>query len=165
MIGYYALLVLVQEQLTDQILQKIDTNASEMGGNLILAIPIELPYASDSEEYTRLDGEIMYGSEVYRLVKQKCYRNILYVVCIKDNQSNQVKAKMGDYSRIFSGQQGEHTNSNIKIINTLSKFYMGEIHFAKPDRDGWCRLSNPKQFSDLYHFAISAGIFRPPQHS
>ncbi len=164
-IGYYGLLIMVQQMLTTKDLQKIEANANELGGNLILTIPIELPYASDSEEYTPLEGEIVYGGEVYRLVKQKFYRDMLFVVCIKDNQSSATRAKMSDYSRLFSGQQAEHADSNIKIINSLSKDYISVGYTVKPDHKGWCRTSNPEPITNLYCFGVSASIFHPPQYT
>ncbi len=164
-IGYYGLFVLIQQQLTTPILQKIETNLNELGGNLIFVIPMELPYGSSSEEYTGADGEIIYEGDVYRLVRQKFYHNMLYVVCVKDDRSSEIRGTMADYSKLFSGQQAEHTDSNIKIINSLSKYYTLNDHKVCQIAECWYIVFDHSQYSDLYCYSNSTSVFHPPQYS
>ncbi len=163
-IEYYALGLLAQKQLTEQVLQKIETNSNELGGSLILAIPLEMPYLSDSREYTSVAGEFAYEGELYRMVKQKFYRDMLYVVCIKDDQSTKVHSAIADYSKLFSGERSGRTNSSIKMFNSLSKDYISKSHKVKHPSSISIRISTP-EFSNLYGYHFTSSVFHPPQYS
>ncbi|MEJ0056654.1 MAG: hypothetical protein WDN75_13965 [Bacteroidota bacterium] len=165
MIGYYALFLLAQQQLARPVLQRIETNSGELGGNLIFAIPLEVPYSGDSDEYTRVEGEIMYHGEVYRLVKQKFHHNMLYVVCLKDDQASETRKIMADYSRLFSGQDADHADSTIKIINSLSRDYTPVDNAIADKNDTWQQGPDFKPFTDSYFFLDDESVFHPPQVS
>lgn len=164
-VGYYGLLLVVKNQLNRKVLQRIETNANELGGNLILTIPIQLPYSYDSDEYTSSEGEIIYEGEVYRFVKQRFYQDMLYLVCIKDNQSTRIRDQIADYSRLFSGFDAAHTDSTIKIINSLFKDYASVICSVKNESEGWAMNFDLMQLKNLYHFISDTSFFHPPRYS
>ncbi len=161
--GYYALFIVAQRQLAAHVLQRIETNSDELGGNLIFAIPLEVPYAPESQEYTEIDGEIMFHGEVYRTVRQKIHHNMLYVICVKDENSSESRKIMADYSRLFSGQEAQHANSTVRIINTLSKYYtVTDQPFKPTDRSSFGYL-NFRPFTNLYTHIGCNLIFHPPK--
>ncbi len=162
-VEYYGLIFLAQTQMTEQVLHKIEANSSELGGNLILAIPIELPYSSDSEGYTTIEGQFVYNGEVYRMVKQKFYHSMLYVVCIKDDQSTKLNSAIADYSKLFSGKRAGSANSSFKMINSLSKDYVSKVAWPKPAYKPLTKVLY-SGFSNLYRFDFISSIFRPPQY-
>jgi len=164
-IGYYGLLLIVKDQLTSRILQRIETNAGELGGNLILTIPIQTTIDPVSQEFTAAEGEIIYQGEVYRLVKQRFYKDVLYLVCIRDNQTTRLKEQIADYSALFSGHEAEHTDATIKIINSISKDYTPITYSVKNNSAGWSAIFTPKRVNDLYRFISDTYVFRPPQFS
>jgi len=164
-IGYLGLFLLVKKQLTTPILQRIETNSNEIGGNLILVIPLELSHASASEEYTRVDGEITYQREVYRLVKQKYFKNMIYVVCIKDEQREESVKTMADYSTLFSGQDAGRTNSNIKILNSFSKYYTKVTFSIRQQSISIYSPLKHNTFIELYQYMNANSIFHPPLQS
>ncbi len=162
-IGYYALFIIVKREFATPILQKIEANSNELGGNLIFVIPLALPYTHLEEGYTPITGEIVYEGSVYQLVKQRIYRDKVYVVCIKDDATTKARGMIADYSKLFSGQQADHADSTIKIINSISKFYTQEIHLPKVGNDGWWLELNPRPFSESYYFNHLTSVFHPPQ--
>ncbi len=160
-VGNYGILVIIKQQVTNQIIQKIEGNAEELNGNLVFTFPITLPYSTDSEEYTRVDGEIVYGGEVYRLVKQRLYQGTLYVVCIKDKKSKWANKLIGDFAKSVSGQT-QDGNSTVILSGSLTKYYVSiertQYHTCK----GWCQLIKFIPFTNFYSFSNSRLIFRPP---
>jgi hypothetical protein len=164
-VGYYGLLLIVRRQLTTKILQRIETNAGELGGDLILTIPIQMPYSEDAKEYTSAEGEIIYRGEIYRFVKQRFYHDMLYLVCKRDNQSTRLRDQIADYSRLFSGQDADHADSTIKIINSISKDYTPVVYIIRNQSEGWSSAFNIKRVSDLYLFTKTSSVFHPPQIS
>ena len=164
LVEYYALIFLAQKQLTEEVLQRIEANSDELGGNLILAIPLEFPYASSSEGYTRVDGQFVYEGKRYRMVKQKFYKSMLYVVCIKDDQEGNLNAATADYSKLFSGQHADRANTSFKMINSLSKDYISKTISIPPAVQSFRTVSKPERAS-LYRFTFTSSVFRPPQFS
>jgi hypothetical protein len=164
-IGYYGVLIVIEHQLTAQILGKIDENADEISGDLMLTVPVDLPYSLDSKSYERVDGTIVYHGEVYRLVKQKIYHNNLYVVCIRDDRSTDVKEVMDEYSKTFTNNQSDKSDSAVKIVVSFAKYYFPFDKTAASEACGW---NYDLRFSDsenLYHFIKEESVFRPPQLS
>ena len=164
-VGYYGLLLIVQNQFTTRILQRIETNAGDLGGHMILTIPLQLPYSSPSEEYTATEGEIIYEGEVYRFVKQKIYHDVLYLVCVRDNQTTRIKDQIADYSRLFSGQDADHANATIKIINSISKDYTPVSYEVKNHSQGWSASFQFEPIKDHYSLIADGSIFQPPKQS
>jgi hypothetical protein len=164
-VGHYAFLVVMQQQFSSLTREKIDAHAYEMGGNLILTFPVEYMSGSSSEEYQRVDGEINYEGENYRLVKEKFYNNIRYVVCIKAHQSSEIRGAMDECSKLFSGQETKGTESNTLAISSPGKYCLTMYSMTKRGSSGWCRKLIVGQLNDLYHFAAPASIFHPPQNS
>jgi hypothetical protein len=161
-IGNYALLFLVKQQLSSQILQRIECNADELSGNLVLTFPITLPYSTDSEEYTRIDGEISYGGEVYQLVKQKIYQNVLYLVCIKDNKGKWANEVIEKFAESTSGQQQEQSKSGILLFGSMAKYFVLTVLSSREHNDGWCRTLKHIPLSESYSYSGSNSIFHPP---
>ncbi|MBS1507960.1 MAG: hypothetical protein JSS79_15070 [Bacteroidetes bacterium] len=163
-VEYYALIFMAQRQLTEEVLQRIEANSDELGGNLILTIPLEYPYAAATEEYTRVDGQFVYQGENYRMVKQKFYRNILYVVCIREALEEDTPAAIADFSKLFSGEHADRANTSFKMINAFAKDYFSKQLSFSPRVPGHCNTLTPA-WVNRYRFTFRATLLRPPQFS
>ena len=69
-----------------EMLEKLDLEDYNEAEMITVKIPISVPYASDSEEFERVDGLFEHKGEFYRLVKQRLFLDTLYVVCVKDQE-------------------------------------------------------------------------------
>lgn len=161
-VGYYSFLVLVKEQMADRLSQKIAAGVSEPGGDIILKIPLALPYASNAGEYESSQGEFTYDGLVYRVLKQKHYNDTLYIVGIHDYHATKVAHQIKDLSHAFAGE-GKHTGTGLKLIDSLSKYYCITQHAIAASSAGWYLeyvLSAPSGHSPC---RLAQIIFHPPE--
>jgi len=161
-IGYYGLLIVARERLTQEVLQKIDDNAGIISGNMILKIPFSLPYTGDSQEYERANGEITYGGEVYRIVKQRVHGDTLYIVCMRDTQTTEVNQVISEYSKNLTDQDQKST-SHLKLISPLAKEYLATFLYSKSSAIGWSLPISKESVESRYHYTPRTIIFHPPQ--
>lgn len=161
-IGYYGILLLTKRELARQIVEKIDENASEMNGNLILKIPVPLPYLIDSEEYERAEGEINYEGEVYRFIKRRLYRDTLYIVCVRDARGTAVENLISEYSKTFSNETQEQSPVQ-KLFGTIVKFYVLRDPAVISGHSGWEQSQSFTDRVEIYHFNALENIFHPPR--
>lgn len=101
LVGGYWIFYALQQQTKAALAEKLD--GDHYAGSQ--AILIKLPLAdavSDKENYERVDGEFEYNGTMYRMVKQKFYRDTVYIVCYKHDQSIAIKDALKDYVSSFS---------------------------------------------------------------
>jgi len=160
-IGYYEILLLIDQQQNEHVVTWIDENENEINGNLVLRIPMSLPYSEHELKYERAHGEVVFEGEVYHLVKQMTFRDTLYVVCLKDSKGTKVKNVIADYSKTFADQKQESGNTH-KQVASFGKFY---TIYTIPDtfrETGWFRVINYFPITELYSFSTFSKIFHPP---
>lgn len=161
-IGYYSLLVLVKDQIADRLAQKIASGAPEPGGDLILKIPLSLPYVAGTGEYESSQGEFTYEGAVYRVLKQKHYNDTLYIVGIHDYQATNVANQIKNLSHAFAGED-KHTGNGLKLIDSLSKYYCITQHAILPLSTGWSLERTLSEPSRHYTCRLAEIIFHPPK--
>jgi len=159
-IGYYEVLLLIDRRQNERAVAWIDQNENEINGNLVLRIPMALPYSEDNLRYERAHGEVVFEGEVYHLVKQMTYRDTLYVVCLKDSKGTKVRNVIADYSKTFADQKQE--SGNHKEIASFAKFYTLLTIPGTFQKMGWLREINYFPVTELYSFSSFSKIFHPP---
>lgn len=162
-IGYYGFLVIIKSQLTQRTQARLESHAQEIGGNMIIKLPVSFPYSADSPEYGLAEGEITYEGTVYHRIKQRLYHDTLYVVCLRDSHATQAQDQIEQYSRSFAGQGGETEPAGIKIMTTLAKYYFPCMHTITPLYAGWGRVQHPGRVVVHYGYTSSQVIFHPPK--
>lgn len=143
-----------------QLTQKLDADSYDEAATMTIAVPLTIPYATDSRGFERVDGEFEHNGEHYRLVKQRYQRDTLYIVCIKDPQSKQISQALTDYVKTFTGMPLNSKSSN-KIAFNFNKDYIASgITMALFIR-GWCYVFS---FGDTDNFYTSMflSILNPP---
>jgi hypothetical protein len=160
-LGYYQVLVIVDHQVREHRVSRINENEDAIGGNVILRIPMTLPYGHDDPEYRSAGGEIVLEGEVYHLVKQRLHRDTLYVVCVKDAGSTRVRNTMAEYSKTFTGQEQKPDTSQ-KITPSFAKFYLPGTTSFCCNQSGWSRMIRRASNTDRYAFSSLTDLFRPP---
>jgi hypothetical protein len=162
-IGYYSFLVLVKDQRADRLTQKIAAGAPEPGGDLILKIPLSLPYVVSAGEYQSSHGEFTYEGTVYRVLKQRHYNDTLYIVGVHDDQATSVANQLKDLSHAFAGES-KHAGSGLKLIDSLSKYYCITQHTIISLSMGWSIEHIVCEPSHRYTRWLADIIFHPPEN-
>lgn len=121
-LGYYGIFLGLEFRNKKEMKALFDDEDSVIQQEITVKVPITVPYASDSREFTRVDGEFEYVGETYRLVKQRVISDTLYIVCVKDDQSKSIKQALADYVKTFTDKPvNEKSNSNT-VPNFIKDF-------------------------------------------
>ena len=89
---------------------------------ITIKLPLALSNGSDMDNYERVDGEFEYEGTLYRMVKQKFYKDTVYIVCYKDQTTMALKTVIKDYVKSFtdrSTDKAEHQGSAYFIKDYL----------------------------------------------
>lgn len=161
--GYYPFLSLVTQQLSRNTQKKIESNIHDIGGNMIIKMPMSLPYGPDSNEYQPISGEITYQDTVYQFIKQRFYQDTLYVVCIRDYHTTEAKGKVVDYLKSLSSQNKQEDNS-LKIVASLAKYFFPTTQSVYFLNAGYAtNFSFSETVASCYFYDPNRDIFHPPR--
>lgn len=135
--GYYGVFMGVRFQAAQKVRNGFDIDNYQRAAEVTIAVPLSVPYASSGmEEYQRVDGEFNYQGDVFRLVKQKLSKDTLYIVCIKDSQTNKIDKALEDYVKTFTDSpSGEKSQS--KSAPAISKDYFSSLIEIESTQSGW----------------------------
>lgn len=141
-LGYYGVFVGLQFKNSREMQARFDNEDYARTQEITIKVPITVPYATDSREYTRVDGEFEHQGELYRMVKQKLQSDTLYIVCVKDNISKDIKQALADYVKTFTDKPVSE-KSNSKTAQNLIKDYMISSTTLQTISDGWNNRLTP----------------------
>ncbi len=152
-LGYYGVFVGLQFKNAREMQARFDNEEYSRTQEVTIKVPLTIPYATDSREYSRVDGEFEHQGETYRMVKQKLQRDTLYIVCVKDNASQDVKQALADYVKTFSDKPVSE-KSNSKTVQSLIKDYIVSAITLQTGSDGWNHVltqgTQAKEYNTLF---------------
>lgn len=160
--GYYGVFVGVRLHEAQKIRDSFDIGNYKVGPEITFKVPLTLPYATDMNEYERVDGEFHYQGDVYRLVKQKLTRDTLHIVCVKDCQSKKIDRALADYVKTFTDHPSGAKNHS-KSAPSLSKDFFSTVITVEKKQMGW---EYSLQWPDLSQGKVSSfqqPIIQPPK--
>lgn len=127
---------------------------------ITIKVPITIPYATSSTEFTRVDGEFEHEGEVYRMVKQRYLNDVLYIVCVKDVKSKEIKQALNDYVKTFSDTPSGEKGST-KTIQNFIKDYIATSTSLQSEESGWHKEIIYQVSSSLFE-SLSIQLNSPP---
>lgn len=156
--GFYGVFVGLKYSNTRDLLQKFDDNSLSDLNLVTLRVPLTIPYQPNTT-FERVDGEVEYNGQFYRLVKQRYANDTLFIVCVKDIHSKNIKQALSDYVKSFTNTPVHSSQS--KVVPGFIKDYLGtEVHLGHL-ASGWSygltAPSSAEQFS-----SIALSISSPP---
>lgn len=145
----------------------LDLDSDNYAGSeaLTLRIPLSLPYASNHDNYERVNGVFEYEGVMYRLVKQKLYNDTLYVICSRDKVGQHIKHAIQDLAHLMNEHPaGDKTSSGklwakiVKDFETARKLDISPLLSAS-------RINNFHHQTSTYSHSYSNSIDHPPSLS
>jgi hypothetical protein len=121
--GYYGLLIGLHYRNTQNLISQIDSGAYEESETKSLKIPV--PGNPGSEQYDRVDGEFEQNGQVFRLVKQRLYKDTFHIVFIKDEMGTLIKHAMADYARTFS-EKSQDDDQQLIVLPIFLREYLSK---------------------------------------
>lgn len=163
-VGYYGLFVGLQYQNRQHLIQRFDSGNYDTQETVTIKVPLAVPYANDSREYERVDGEFKYNGEFFHMVKQRLYEDTLFIVCVRDHQSKRIDQALTDYVKTFSDKPSD-TKSNTKILPTFIKEYLVSTFHVDHSSAGWAHdVRNEKQ-PVVFVDSFCSSIIHPPERA
>lgn len=136
--GFYGIFVGLRYKAKRDIVQRLDLDQYRHDETITFKVPLSIPYISDDEGFERVNGEIEHKGEFYRLVKQKLVQDTLYIVCIKDHQSKNIKKALADYVKTFTDKPANN-KSHHKAQITFIKDFLPSRFSISHGTEGWNR--------------------------
>jgi hypothetical protein len=159
-LGYYGVFVGLQVKSGQAMRDRFDSENYSAEQQVTIKVPITIPYASDSREYERVDGEFEHQGQVYRLVKQKLQSDTLFIVCIKDHQAAKINQALADYVKTFTDKPISSKRGST-VSFQFSKDFLSNTTEVKSSASGWNALFSFIRVTDTYLF-ISQDCTSPP---
>jgi len=123
LVGGYWLFYALQEQTKRQLSLELDTDSYSGSQAILIKLPLTQP-VSGNENYERVDGEFEHEGIVYRLVKQKFYKDTAYIVCYKDEKTIALTNVIEDYVNSFTDNAAEKGSDSKSAVATMIKDYL-----------------------------------------
>ena len=132
--GYYGIFLRLKYNNTLSVIQRLDAQDYTEDETVTIKVPLSVPYYGDTR-YERVDGEMEFEGQFYRLVKQKYERDTLYIVCIRDTKAEHIHSVINDYVNTFTDQAAERSSS--KTIQSFIKDYCPSSFKLDSQAAGW----------------------------
>jgi len=161
-VGYYSFLVMVRNQLTSRVTEKLQSGFNEPGAQMIIKMPLSIPYGADSHEYEPIHGAISFEGTDYQLIKQRLYKDTLYVVCIRDYKTTEASNQIKDFSKSFASESKQQS-SGIKLVISSAKYYFSKTNSLESLNTGWTIDRTFVEIASRYRYDSNPPIFHPPK--
>ena len=135
-LGYYGVFMGLQFVNEKEMRALFDDDNFLPEEEITIKVPITVPYATDSREFTRVDGEFEHQGETYRMVKQRYISDTLHIVCVKDNTSKEIKQALNDYVKSFTDKPSSEKGSAKTIQNFIKDIFHAPPFFNQRKVDG-----------------------------
>jgi hypothetical protein len=160
--GYYGVFMGVRFHAAKEIRNSFDVDNYQRASEITIKVPLTMPYSSDMEDYQRVDGEFNYQGNVFRLVKQKLTGDTLYIVCIKDTQTNKIDKALEDYVKTFTDSPSGEKNQS-KSAPSISKDYFSSVIEIKMNQSGWEHFIQWAPFETEKISSFHNRVIQPPR--
>jgi hypothetical protein len=161
--GYYGVFVGLKFRHDNSMTRSFDQEDFDVSRTIELKIPVSIPYATDAEEYQRVDGKFEHNGEVYRLIKQKYSRDTLSIICIRDERAKEINQALASYVRTFSDNQSSGTSDHHVI--SLIKDYLPENENAVSSIDRSFTIVANSSPTKTFVASFLSEIVHPPERA
>jgi hypothetical protein len=160
--GYYGLLVGLQYRNAQNLSARIESGLLE--GFETRSVKIPLPGNSGAEHYNRVDGEFEQNGQVFRLVKQRLYKDTFHIVFIKDEMGTLIKHAMADYARSFSEKSQDDEQQLIVLPIFIREYFSRSFQFETRSASLVSEIVK-NSYSKVFIATFSASIIHPPERA
>lgn len=162
-LGYYGVLLGLKAASGDDLTERLNSDMYDLGATVTFKIPLAVPYGTDSKNYEPVNGQFEKDGVVYRMVKQRLYQDILYIVCIKDEQTSKINSALEDFVQSFAGQEDDGQQKT--ALNGFIKDYV-DMHITLTNViNGWVKEVTLMPATRYFFDSYTASIVHPPDRA
>jgi hypothetical protein len=160
--GYYGVFLGLQYKNDRDMIQRLDQDDYSDSETVTIKIPISIPYASDTEDFERVDGKFEHEGEFYRLVKQRLSHDTLYVVVVKDQENKKIDEAITSFVKTFTDKPAD-SSSNSKIVISFIKDYLPHTFEVALGSLGWESDVVKETVCNILKSSFHPSITHPPE--
>jgi hypothetical protein len=160
--GYYGLLLGLKYKNTREMISQLNNGIYDESETGTLKIPFKDWHGLYSEVFERVDGDFERNGEVYRLIKQRLYRDTFHIVYIKDITGTELNKVISDYVKSFSDTPSKD-GKQPAVLLLFIKEYFG-CHFSmQKNTAGWEQAVRKESHDPIFIDNFVSSIVHPPE--
>jgi hypothetical protein len=160
-LGYYGIFVGMQYANTREMIRQFDADLYNKDEARTLKIPFQS--TQSSEIFDRVDGEFEKDGEVYRLIKQRLYRDTFHIVYMKDKTATAIKKSVELYVQSFSTNTQDESQPTILPI--FIKEYFSSKFFIEPESPGYQCQVRKETHTPVFIDSFMSSVVHPPERA
>ncbi len=159
--GYYGVFIGLQIKNDVAMKTRLDLDDFSPSQIVTIEIPLTLPYGAAASDFERVDGTFTHKGEVYRLLKQKVFNDVLTIQCVKDSEARKIQLALAEYVKTFADDQSSSTQG--KTVFTFIKDYLPES-ISIGQLSGWWNVDLIRNSSTkVFISSFVSNIVHPPE--
>lgn len=143
-------------------IQRFDVADYDETQTFTFKIPLAIPYAEESKDFVRVDGQFEHGGEFYRMIKQKLSHDTLTVIVFKDSETKELHQAVSNFVKSFTDKPTENS-SNTKIAFSFIKDYIQNNLEIQHQSNGWEKDFTNVVFNLNLIPTYTSSIIHPPE--
>lgn len=163
-VGYYGILIGLKYNHAREMMERFDAGSYKLNETAVIKIPFKTSHLLNSEIFERVDGDFERDGEVYRLIKQRLYRDTFHIVYIKDKTGTILNKVMADYARTFSDTSSENGKQSF-VLPVFIKDYVARSFSVEQVACGWEQIVPLKNQDGIFIDDFTSSIVHPPERS
>lgn len=103
--GYRIVATYMEKRADKKMELAIDGDAYKENELVSIKMPVNLPYYTNSQQFTRVDGEVEIEGVHYKYVKRRIFNDSLEMLCIPDAGKMKIQAVKIEFSKLAADVQ------------------------------------------------------------
>jgi hypothetical protein len=120
--GYRVFINVLEERASLSLQHKLDLEQYDNNGLVEVKIPVSLPYLSNWTNFENYAGETEFNGVHYNYVKRKLVNDTLILLCIPNQEKNELRNAQSDYFKQVNDLQSSSKKTNGKDHTIKSPF-------------------------------------------
>lgn len=126
--GYRPLISYLQTQEDAALVLQLDKQDYNEDELLILKVPVNLPYYTNSQHYERVDGSVNIEGKEYNYVKRRIYNDSIEYACIPNQAKQTLNSARDEFLKLCTDWQNVKQNKKqAPVIKIVSFDYCEEL--------------------------------------
>ncbi len=127
-LGYYPVYLAMQWKAQTEMKARLDTHLFEEDELFTIKIPIRLPYWTETRSAPeRIDGQIQYNGDFYKLYKQEVIGDTLMVLAVKDHSEKALFTALTEWVKItVTGLPGTSEKAAGQVSHLIKEYFASQ---------------------------------------
>lgn len=127
-LGYYPVYLAMQWKAQTEMKVRLDAHVFEEDELFTIKIPINLPYWTETRQAPeRIDGQIEYNGDFYKLYKQEVIADTLVVLAVKDHTEKALFSALTEWVKItVTGLPGTSEKAAGQVSHLIKDYFASQ---------------------------------------